>query len=1324
MVQIFRRPLPLAGGSGAVVHNLTINVSAPSGAGIVRSAGKVISPVQASTAGLIRSTKHLISVAQGSAAAAIRSIGKLMLFSLASTTTLKRSSGKVAVVNQGSAISVARAIGKGVAVGLASAVSIVRAVGHAMAVSVGDTVTLSPKKSGARIISISSPVNAALVRSTAKGLSISLAQAVRVPRAMSKFVSVLAPQSFNLLRSTAHIITITPAALSASVVRTAKKIIAASSPAVVSLTQMRSFNRVLSPTLGQSISISRSIAKIINVSTSFSQEVSSSGNTSIPVPAGALTAQIEAIGTGAGTPDAGASAGGGAYSQTIASPLSGVTSLFVSIATQTVGVDETATKVTRNNKDGTVVCLANGGHSGSAGGGPGAGGSISGAVGDITFAGGSGDGTDAGLSWAGGGAGGPNGNGGNAAGNTPGLGGGGKAGNGGTNNNVGQSFGGGGGSGGTTGGVGWVKITWTFGPGVPAIAGMIRVIGRSIAAPQASSITLVKAIGRSVAVTLADVVSLIPIRNRPKTMSASSPVTATLVRTSGKVITVTDGFSVTLARNIGRFVTVAQGASVSTRFAISKAIAFAATTASSLIQFRAFSHPIQTSQSSSVSMVRSTGKVVASGTAQSVAVQRSIAHTIALGLSQAVSVVRSTSRAISAAVAPAASMARGVGKVIAPAQPSSVSIGRSVAKFIRVLQPQSVSVSKQQSRTMTIGLPHILTLILPVVRSTVISVSLGQSVTLARNVGKLIAVGVSSAVSLFRRLLRDSSGATEPALIRSGNNIFLVTIQGHDGTSVKTLRFSTDGIMTRPTDTPANTYYDPRVIDPGNFERHLFSSGTTRGGITVSGGDPTLTASTRSGVTGGVSVGGGDVVLASADSGRNGDTLDYLLSWAFDGYRIVIQSLTTVRQAVSLAKTLFTGTIEQIVTDNAYDKMAFKIHDRLADLNLALLQNAFGGTTTAGGMGTADGDVNLAGQKKQKLWGTNFNITPQTANAFDLVYLFSDGPVSSIVAYDGGVLLTNDGDVADLATLLTWTQVGGHYQTCYALGLIRLGTVPTFGLTADVTEGASSADRTAGQIANRILLSFGISAGDIGSASITALDAKNSAECGLLVSSAETCLASVTLVLDSIGAWIVPDRNGVFQVGRFEAPTGTPVVSLDEDTIIGSSLQRIATGDDGRGIPPWRVTVNYAFNNTIQKDTQLAGAVTATRRVLLAATSLPSAAFDLSVKTRHLSAIEVTVDSCMAYAADAAIEAQRLLDLHKVRRDAYRVDAMLDYGDAADLGTVVQLTSSRFGLSTGQLFVVIGRVDNYEGKTIQLDLWGPGLPSGQPMGLLLTLTGK
>ena len=58
--------------------------------------------------------------------------------------------------------------------------------------------------------------------------------------------------------------------------------------------------------------------------------------------------------------------------------------------------------------------------------------------------------------------------------------------------------------------------------------------------------------------------------------------------------------------------------------------------------------------------------------------------------------------------------------------------------------------------------------------------------------------------------------------------VYLVELTGYSdaGTSA-VYRYATAGYITAPTDTPANTWYEPRVSDPGSIVRSLFAAGAS-----------------------------------------------------------------------------------------------------------------------------------------------------------------------------------------------------------------------------------------------------------------------------------------------------------------------------------------------------------------------------------------------------------------------------------------------------------------------------------------------------------------
>lgn len=535
--------------------------------------------------------------------------------------------------------------------------------------------------------------------------------------------------------------------------------------------------------------------------------------------------------------------------------------------------------------------------------------------------------------------------------------------------------------------------------------------------------------------------------------------------------------------------------------------------------------------------------------------------------------------------------------------------------------------------------------------------------------------------------------------------IFLFEFDVHDGVSARTIYIDTDGTTSGPGDTPANQYYIPRVKSGGSIERHMFT-----GGDGVSGG----TLSGRS------SAGFGNISVINGTPYGSPELID---DWKDLSFRTVtIKSLTDRVQAFSQAVTRFVGKVAQLVSTNALDGYDIGIYDRTDDLDRPLLTSAYAGTTTAGDQFTIEGNADLKGKIKQKVWGTKHSVECIQVNAFDGAWQVSDGPVKSMVLYDGGIALTNDGNVGSISAMFAATILPAHYLTCNAAGVARLGTVPVKALTADVVEGDTAADRTRAQIAKRMVAWHQTNYPDlpvsIDSADVSALDALSNAEHGIIVKDTETALSAITRVLS--GAWMLPqsDSASVFNIGRYDAPSGVPVKTYDLDDNIGKNPERIETGDDARGVPAYKVIVKGDQLDVVQGGDALFGFVSdsdPTRAAYLGEEWRQAIAEDTAVLTQYPAAPVITVETCMINPADFATEAARLLALYKVRRDMYRITVPMSANHADDpgIGEVIELTSrmGRMGLGTetglGKLFRVIGRVDDFaELPTLILEALG------------------
>ncbi|HEV7415141.1 MAG TPA: hypothetical protein VGN98_03230, partial [Tianweitania sediminis] len=340
------------------------------------------------------------------------------------------------------------------------------------------------------------------------------------------------------------------------------------------------------------------------------------------------------------------------------------------------------------------------------------------------------------------------------------------------------------------------------------------------------------------------------------------------------------------------------------------------------------------------------------------------------------------------------------------------------------------------------------------------------------------------------------------------------------------------------------------------------------------------------------------------------------------------------------------------------------------------------------------------------------NVPAVAANSFDHIFSVGQNGLSGVAAVrDRGVALTYSGnDYTTVTALRTASILSGRYSTARNFGLIRTSQAPVGELTVDPVENAT---RTAAATAGRVLQRAGLVSGvDFLPADIAALDALNAAEVGYWVGTSETtALQVVSDILNSIGAAIVPDRTGVFRMFRLDDPSAkTPLMTLSEDEILEPGtrgVERLATGDQGKGVPAWQVTVNYAQNYTVMRKADLDQVNTPAAFKTFAQEEWRKAvAKDEAVKARHLLATELTFNTWLMTEAAAQAEANRRLALHSVGRDRFKVPVKSRFVEAVDIGSIVALQMNRFGLQAGKSFAVIGIAENFQTGITTLDLWG------------------
>lgn len=530
--------------------------------------------------------------------------------------------------------------------------------------------------------------------------------------------------------------------------------------------------------------------------------------------------------------------------------------------------------------------------------------------------------------------------------------------------------------------------------------------------------------------------------------------------------------------------------------------------------------------------------------------------------------------------------------------------------------------------------------------------------------------------------------------------IFLVELVTHDGVSAGVIPLATDGYTTRPTDSPPNKFYMPRLKagGAGSISRFMFASGTTGGPSQVGHG----------------------AILAI--NGRPYGGTELIDNWVGLSFRTAtIKSLETTAQPLSQAVVRAIATCEQLVSTDALDGFDVGLHDRLSDLDRPLQTNAYAGTTTSSGLGI-EGEADLQDQVKPKVWGKQNNVNCVPVNVYDLLFQVNDGPVTSIAVYDGGLALTGVGDFGSVSALVAASVLPGRYATCLALGVFKTGGQPAGTITADVVEGATIGARTAGQIASRMFTWFQVQnptlTATLAPGMAAAMDALNDAEVGITITGEETFLAALARLLTSVGGYCLPQVTSasLFNLGRFNGPAVSAADTFELDGSLGGPPQRVETGADGRGIPAYRVIVKYDHIGVSQTGDALFGNVTPARRAYLKDEWRQVIAEDLDVLTQFPDAPVITIETCLLSQVEAQAEADRLLALHSVLRDCYVIkQAMEDEDPLApwEIGTTQELISKdgRMGLGTesgeGKNFIVIGREDDFsEPPIVTMTIWG------------------
>lgn len=497
-----------------------------------------------------------------------------------------------------------------------------------------------------------------------------------------------------------------------------------------------------------------------------------------------------------------------------------------------------------------------------------------------------------------------------------------------------------------------------------------------------------------------------------------------------------------------------------------------------------------------------------------------------------------------------------------------------------------------------------------------------------------------------------------------------------------------DGWCTRPDDTPPDAVIEPRLRQPANYRRDLWGS---------------------SGLFGAVAINYGECVLDNADGG-----LDALAGHAFDGREFVLR--VGPRGGAYPAQFAVVLRASTQAVECSLRTVTVRLRDALALLDRPACTALYAGT------GGAEGAAGTAQQRKPVASGTLWNAPLKLLDRPSLLYqagLPPSGHESVVVrvldmgvdlAPEGGAIALGSPAVATSVTdLLTAGISSGHFRVYPPAGLVALGSPPAGEVTCVVRTLAAGtwAQDVGSDLGTQIaLLATAAGVVSIDAADVAALDALTAVVHGVLVTDETTTLDAVGRLAASVGAWVGVDRLGVLRMGQLAAPTGPAAEVLTVHDCF--ALERVVSGDPGRGVPVWRVTERYRPNWGALSS--MATSLDPAAQDLLRAPWRTRVWEDASVLSRHPLASEVAIETLITGPTllPTPVEGGRRLALLAVDREVVtlEVEATAQRLALLDLGAVVELRVPRYGWGAGKLFVVTGIGTDLARGRIDLTLWG------------------
>lgn len=215
-----------------------------------------------------------------------------------------------------------------------------------------------------------------------------------------------------------------------------------------------------------------------------------------------------------------------------------------------------------------------------------------------------------------------------------------------------------------------------------------------------------------------------------------------------------------------------------------------------------------------------------------------------------------------------------------------------------------------------------------------------------------------------------------------------------------------------------------------------------------------------------------------------------------------------------------------------------------------------------------------------------------------------------------------------------------------------------------------------------------------------ALNNAQPATCGVWVPEGQNGLQLLDLFAEGSGCFWYITRANTFRAGRVDAPSGEPVDTLDEKSII--SIQRLSTDE-----PNYQAVIKFGRRWSTLATDQLAGVASSSPA---SAVQFTEEWFSLigrndSIKRVYLTSKPFEVETVFDTGDAAYAELIRQFNLFGVKRDYFRVRLKKDFLTFA-LTNVVFVKHPRYGLGNGKLLRIVDLKEDYDAGYVEIGVWG------------------